>query len=93
MKNGIKYALKWIGLFIYFSLALFLIVLAAGGAAGGLLLGDAWSGVGTLFVGAMLVALGLIGKEMLTKIKVGFEALRLAFKKAAESVEDDPKKK
>lgn len=92
-KSKVAYLAKFIGLFIYFSVGLFLIVAAAGAAAGGLITGDSWGGVLVLFAGAMLLVGGGLGKIMLTKIKVSFEDLRIVFKKAAETVEEESQKK
>lgn len=93
-KSKVGYLLKFAGLFVYLAIGLFLIVLAAGAGAGGILTGDSWSGVWILWVGAILVALGYIGKTMITKIAVSLEDLQKAFKKAAEKIEDEsPNKK
>lgn len=93
-KSKVIYVLKFIGMFIWLALGLFLIVLAAGAGAGGLISGDSWSGVWILWIGGILVALGYIGKTMISKIWVSLDALQAAFKKAAEKIEDEsPKKK
>lgn len=93
-KSKVAYLLKFIGLFFYLAFGLFLLVLAAGAGAGGLISNDSWSGVWILFTGGILVALGFIGKTMITKIVVSLEDLQKAFKKAAEKIEDEsPKKK
>jgi hypothetical protein len=92
-KEGLKYLAKFAGLFVYFAIGLFFIVIAAGAAAGGLITGDSWAGVWILFTGGIIVALGYIGKTMITKIQVSFNDLQIAFKKAAEKVEEEAKKK
>jgi len=89
VKDKAKYLLKFAGLFVYFSVALFLIVASAGAAAGGLFFDNALGGIIVVFSGAMLLVGGSIGKTMLTKIQVSYEDLRRAFKKAADTVEDE----
>lgn len=92
MKERFIAIVKFIGWFIWFTIALLFIVAAAGLGAGGLVPGSsAFIGVMTMFIGAMLLVFGDIGRTMIRKMKVAIEDLRRAFQKAADSVEDKQK--
>ena len=93
MKERIITIVKLIGWFVWFSVALLFIVAAAGLGAGALVPGSsAIIGIATMFFGAMLLVFGEIGKTMIGKMRVLLEDLQRAFKKAADSVEDNAKK-
>ena len=93
MKERFFIVLRLIGWFVWFSIALFFIVAAAGLGAGALVPGsNAFIGIATMFFGAMLLVFSEIGKTMIGKMRVLVEDLQRAFKKAADSIEDDKKK-
>lgn len=81
---------KLLGWFLYFSLALLLVTIGAG-AAMGAITGNWVNGVIVMFGGGLLLVSGEIGKTMLTKIIVAKEDLQRAFRKAADSIEDQTK--
>lgn len=88
-----KAILKLVGWFIWFAIGLFFIVAAAGLGAGALVPGsNAWIGIGTMFFGALLLVFSELGRTMIGRMKIALEDLQRAFKKAADSIEDDSKK-
>lgn len=92
MKQKFLVILKLIGWFVWFAIGLFFIVAAAGLGAGALVPGSsAFIGIATMFFGAMLLVFSEIGKTMIGKMRVVVEDLQRAFKKAADSVEDQAK--
>jgi hypothetical protein len=93
MKRFISIA-KLVGWFVWFSVALLLIT-ASAGLAMGAATGNAVTGVIVMFGGAMLLVFGEIGRTMITKMSVLVADLQRAFRKAADSIEEqakDPKK-
>lgn len=92
MKQKLLVILKLIGWFVWFAVGLFFIVAAAGLGAGALVPGSsAFIGIATMFFGAMLLVFSEIGKTMIGKMRIVLEDLQRAFKKAADSVEDQAK--
>lgn len=92
MKDKLIAIAKIIGWFIWFAVGLFFIVAAAGLGAGALVPGSsAIIGIFTMFFGALLLVFGEIGRTMIGKIRVLREDLQRAFKKAADSIDDDKK--
>lgn len=92
MKQKLLVILKLIGWFVWFAVGLFFIVAAAGLGAGALVPGSsAFIGIATMFFGAMLLVFSEIGKTMIGKMKIVLEDLQRAFKKAADSIEDQAK--
>jgi hypothetical protein len=92
VKQKLLVILKLIGWFVWFSVGLFFIVAAAGLGAGALVPGSsAFIGIATMFFGAMLLVFSEIGKTMIGKMRIVLEDLQRAFKKAADSVEDQAK--
>jgi hypothetical protein len=83
---------KLLGWFIWFSVGLFFIVAAAGLGAGAMVPGSsAFIGIMTMFFGAMLLVFSELGKTMIGKMRIALDDLQRSFKKAADSVEDEPK--
>jgi len=94
MKSRIVAILKLIGWFIWFSVGLFFIVVGVGAGVGAILPGStALTGILTMFMGAMLLVFSEIGRTMIGKMRVILEDLQRAFKKAADSVEEQSKDK
>lgn len=94
MKERLIAIVKFVGWFVWFTVALFFIVAAAGLGAGAVVPGSsAFVGVATMFVGAMLLVFGDLGKTMIRKMKAEISDLRRAFQKAADSVDDQQKKR
>lgn len=94
MKSRIVAILKLIGWFIWFSVGLFFIVVGVGAGVGAILPGStALTGILTMFMGAMLLVFSEIGRTMIGKMRVILEDLQRAFKKAADSVEEQTKDK
>jgi hypothetical protein len=92
VKQKLLVILKLIGWFVWFAVGLFFIVAAAGLGAGALVPGSsAFIGIATMFFGAMLLVFSEIGKTMIGKMKIVLEDLQRAFKKAADSIEDQAK--
>ena len=94
MKEQIKLILKLVGWFMWFSLGLFFIVVGVGAGVGSVVPGsNAVMGVLTMFGGAMLLVFSELGKTMIGKMRIILDDLQRAFKKAADSVEDQAKDK
>ena len=92
MKSKAIAILKLVGWFLWFAVGLFLIVAAAGLGAGALVPGSsALIGIFTMFFGAILLVFGELGSTMIGRMRIVLEDLQRAFKKAADSVEDDKK--
>lgn len=93
MKTKLLVILKLLGWFLWFAIGLFFIVAGVGFGAGALVPGSsAFIGVTTMFFGAMMLVLSEVGKTMIGKMKVVVEDLQRAFKKAADSVDDEKKR-
>lgn len=91
--NKFKAILKLIGWFLWFSVGLFFIVAAAGLGAGALVPGSsAWIGISTMFFGALLLVFSELGRTMIGKMRIALDDLQRAFKKAADSVEENKDK-
>jgi uncharacterized membrane protein len=94
VKEQIKLILKLVGWFMWFSLGLFFIVVGVGAGVGSVVPGsNAVMGVLTMFGGAMLLVFSELGKTMIGKMRIILDDLQRAFKKAADSVEDQAKDK
>jgi hypothetical protein len=94
MKSRIVAILKLLGWFIWFSVGLFFIVVGVGAGVGAILPGStALTGILTMFMGAMLLVFSEIGRTMIGKMRVILEDLQRAFKRAADSVEEQSKDK
>lgn len=94
MKEQVKLILKLVGWFLWFSLGLFFIVVGVGAGVGSIVPGsNALMGVLTMFGGAMLLVFSELGKTMIGKMRIILEDLQRAFKKAADSVEEQAKDK
>lgn len=91
MKERLVALLKLIGWTIWFTVGLVLVV-AGAGAAMGALTGNWINGVITMVGGGLLIAGSEIGKTMISKMRVAVEDLQRAFKKAADSIEEQSKK-
>lgn len=92
MKAKLLAIVKLLGWFIWFSVGLFFIVAAAGLGAGAMVPGSsAFIGIMTMFFGAMLLVFSELGKTMIGKMRIALDDLQRSFKKAADSVEDEPK--
>jgi hypothetical protein len=92
MKQRFLAVIKLLGWFLWFTIGLLFIVAAAGLAAGGLVPGSSAAiGIGTMFFGAMLLVFSEIGKTMIGRMKIAVDDLQRAFKKAADSVEEQKK--
>jgi hypothetical protein len=92
--NRIKMVLKLVGWFIWFAVAL-VFVAGGAGAAMGAITGDWTNGVIVMVGGGLLLVFGEIGRTMISKMRIMVEDLQRAFKKAADSIEEqakDPKK-
>jgi hypothetical protein len=94
MKERIKLIVKLVAWFLWFSLGLFFIVVGVGAGVGSIVPGsNAFMGVLTMFGGAMLLVFSELGKTMIGKMRIIIDDLQRAFKKAADSVEDQAKDK
>ena len=94
MKDKAKIILKLVGWFLWFSLGLFFIVVGVGAGVGSVVPGsNAFMGILTMFGGAMLLVFSELGKTMIGKMRIILDDLQRAFKKAADSVEDQAKDK
>lgn len=90
MKTKLTAIIKLLGWFLWFAVGLFFIVAAAGLGAGAMVPGSsAFIGIATMFFGAMLLVLSEVGKTMIGKMRIALEDLQRAFKKAADSIEDE----
>jgi len=90
MKTKLTAIIKLVGWFLWFAVGLFFIVAAAGLGAGAMVPGSsAFIGIATMFFGAMLLVLSEVGKTMIGKMRIALEDLQRAFKKAADSIEDE----
>lgn len=91
MKERLIAVIKLLGWTLWFTVGLILVV-AGAGAAMGALTGNWVNGIITMVGGGLLIAGSEIGKTMISKMKVAVEDLQRAFKKAADSIEDQQKK-
>jgi len=90
----LKVIAKLLGWFIWFSIAL-VFVAGSAGIAMGAITGDWVTGITVMVGGALLLVFGEIGLTMISKMRVAVDDLQRAFKKAADSIEEqakDPKK-
>jgi hypothetical protein len=93
MKTKLIVILKLIGWFIWFAIGLFFIVAGVGAGVGAFIPGsNALMGILTMFGGALLLVFSELGKTMIGKMRVVVEDLQKAFKKAADSIEEDKKR-
>lgn len=93
MKTKFLAILKLAGWFLWFAVGLFFIVAGVGAGVGSVIPGsNALMGMVTMFVGAMLLVFSEIGKTMIGKMRIIVEDLQRAFKKAADSIEDEKKR-
>lgn len=93
MKTKLLAILKLLGWFLWFAVGLFFIVAGVGAGVGSVIPGsNAVMGMVTMFVGAMLLVFSEIGKTMIGKMRIIVDDLQRAFKKAADSIEEDKKR-
>ena len=88
----LKIIAKLVGWFIWFTVALFFVT-AGAGAAMGALTGNWVSGIITMVGGGLLLVFGEIGRTMISNMRVLVTDLQRAFKKAADSIEEQQKEK
>ena len=86
-----KVIIKLFGWLVWFTVALTLVAGAAGAAIGAVT-GNWVTGVITMVGGGLLLVGGEVGRTMISKMKVAVEDLQRAFKKAADSIEEQQKK-
>lgn len=90
----LKLIIKLVGWFVWFAVAL-VFVAGSAGIAMGAITGDWVTGVTVMVGGGLLLVFGEIGRTMISKMSIMVEDLQRAFKKAADSIEEqakDPKK-
>jgi pyruvate/2-oxoacid:ferredoxin oxidoreductase alpha subunit len=83
----LKLIAKLIGWFLWFTVAL-VFVAGGAGAAMGAATGNLWNGVIVMVGGGLLLVFGEIGRTMITKMTILVTDLQRAFKKAADSIEE-----
>lgn len=92
MKTRLLAILKLLGWFIWFTIALVFVTIGAGGFMGALT-GDWITGVLVMAGGGLIIVFGELGRTMIKRMSIVLEDLQRAFTKAADSIDDDAKKK
>lgn len=90
--DRVKLVLKLVGWFLWFTTAL-VFVTAGAGAAMGALTGNWVTGIVTMVGGGLLLVFGEIGRTMISNMRLVVADLQRAFKKAADSIEEQSKEK
>jgi hypothetical protein len=88
--DRVKLILKLVGWFLWFTVAL-VFVAGGAGAAMGAITGDWTNGVVVMVGGGLLLVFGEIGRTMISKMRIMVEDLQRAFRKAADSIEEQAK--
>jgi hypothetical protein len=88
--DRVKLVIKLVGWFLWFTVAL-VFVAGGAGAAMGAITGDWRNGVVVMVGGGLLIVFGEIGRTMISKMRIVVEDLQRAFRKAADSIEEQAK--
>ena len=86
----LKLIIKLLGWFLWFTLAL-VFVAGAAGAAMGAITGNWINGIIVMVGGGLMIVFGEIGRTMISNMRVLVSDLQRAFKKAADSIEEQAK--
>jgi len=86
----LKIVLKLVGWFVWFTVAL-VFVAGSAGAAMGAITGNWVNGIIVMVGGGLMLVFGEIGRTMISNMRVLVSDLQRAFKKAADSIEEQAK--